>query len=148
MIVIGSDPHKRSYTFSAVVAETGELRGSETVAVSSAGHQRMLDWARALDVQRVWAVEDCRHVSAKLELPIGCLDRLIWLERLAGRLARTSQDADVRVMRHQIRRLRELVRETNALKSELLLLVRGLQPRLLDVPGVGTLTAAKLIAEI
>jgi transposase len=54
----------------------------------------------------------------------------------------------VRVMRHQIRRLHELVRETNALKSELLLLVRGLQPRLLQIPGVGTLTAAKLIVEI
>ena len=31
MIVIGSDPHKRSYTCSAVVAGTGELRSSETV---------------------------------------------------------------------------------------------------------------------
>ena len=29
-----------------------------------------------------------------------------------------------------------------------LLLVRGLQPQLLDLPGVGALTAAKLIAEI
>jgi hypothetical protein len=51
MIVIGSDPHKRSYTFSAVVAETGELRGSETVAVSCAAHARMLDWARALSTR-------------------------------------------------------------------------------------------------
>jgi transposase len=76
------------------------------------------------------------------------LDRLVWLERLSGRLRRSSQDADVRVMRHQIRRLRELVRETNTLERELLLLVRGLQPRLLMVPGAGTLTAAKLIAEI
>jgi hypothetical protein len=49
---------------------------------------------------------------AELELPTGCLDRMVWLERLSGRLQRSSQDADVRVMRHQIRRLRELVRET------------------------------------
>ncbi len=67
MIVIGSDPHMRSYTFSAVSSGTGELRGSETVAASSAGHERMLDWARALEEQRVWAIEDCRHVSGKLE---------------------------------------------------------------------------------
>jgi len=67
MIVIGSDPHKRSYTFSAVVAGTGELRSSETVSVSSAGHERMLAWARAIDPERVWAIEDCRHVSGKLE---------------------------------------------------------------------------------
>jgi transposase len=84
----------------------------------------------------------------ELELPSGCLDRMIWLERLSGRLQRCPQDADVRVMRHQIRRLRELVRETRTLQRELLLLVRGLQPRLLEIYGVSTLTAAKLIAEI
>jgi transposase len=84
----------------------------------------------------------------ELELPAGCLDRMVWLERLAGRLARSPQDADVRVMRHQIRRLRELVREAKTLERELLALVRGLQPQLLALPGVGTLTAAKLIAEI
>jgi transposase len=244
MIVIGSDPHKRSYTFSAVGAETGELRSSETMAATSAGHERLVGWARGVDPERVWAIEDCRHVSGKLErfllargervvrvppklmagrrrgsreagksdpidalsvaraaleegldtlpiarlegparevkllldhredlvaertrlqnrlrwllhdrwseldLPAGCLDRMVWLQRLSARLSRCTQDADVRVMRHQIRRLRELVRETNALERELLLLVRGLQPRLLGLPGVGPLTAAKLIAEI
>jgi transposase len=51
-------------------------------------------------------------------------------------------------MRHQVRRLKQLTREANTIERELLLLVRGLQPRLLDLPGVGTLTAAKLIAEI
>lgn len=244
MIVIGSDPHKRSYTCSAVVAATGELRSSETVQATSAGHERLLAWARGVDGERVWAIEDCRHVSGKLErfllahgervvrvppklmagrrrgsresgksdpidalavaraaleegidtlpvaalegpareikllldhredlvaertriqsrlrwlghdrwpeleLPAGCLDRVVWLNRLAGRLARSRQDADVRVMRAQVRRIKELTREANALERELRLLVGGLQPRLLALPGVGTLTAAKLIAEI
>jgi transposase len=244
MIVIGSDPHKRSYVFSAVVAGTGEQLGCEAVQATGAGHERMLAWARRLDRERVWAIEDCRHVSGKLErfllargervvrvppklmagrrrgsraagksdpidalavaraaleegvdtlptaqlegpareikllldhredlvaertriqnrlrwllhdrwpeleLPVGCLDRLVWLERLAGRLARSPQDADVRVMRAQIRRLKDLTREANALERELTLLVRGLQPRLLGLPGVGALTAAKLVAEI
>ena len=67
MIVIGSDPHKRSYTFSAVGAGTGELRSSETVTASAAGHERMLGWARGLGGERVWAIEDCRNVSGKLE---------------------------------------------------------------------------------
>ena len=44
--------------------------------------------------------------------------------------------------------LKQLVREAAALERELLLLVRGQQPRLLALPGVGPLTAAKLIAEI
>jgi transposase len=84
----------------------------------------------------------------ELELPKGCLDRLCWLERAGGRLARAPQDADVRVMRAQVRRLKELARAAAALARELLLLVRGQQPRLLALPGVGALTAAKLIAEI
>src|SRR3954471_20512320 len=52
----------------------------------------------------------------ELELPTGCLDRLCWLDRLAGKLSRASQDADVRVMRAQVRRLKELVREAAALE--------------------------------
>src|SRR5438876_5768189 len=67
----------------------------------------------------------------ELELPTGCLDRMVWLDRLAGRLARSSQDADVRVMRDQLRRLKELTRRAASIERELLLLVRGLQPRLL-----------------
>jgi hypothetical protein len=56
----------------------------------------------------------------ELELPKGCLDRLCWLERLQGRLARAPQDADVRVMRAQVRRLKELVREAAALEASCL----------------------------
>jgi transposase len=67
MIVIGSDPHKRSHTFAGVVAGIGELRSSETFAATTPGHERALAWARELDEERVWAIEDCRHVSGKLE---------------------------------------------------------------------------------
>jgi transposase len=67
MIVIGSDPHNRSYTFSAVFAGTGELYGSETMAATRAGHEQLLAWARRIEDERVWAIEDCRHVSGKLE---------------------------------------------------------------------------------
>lgn len=67
MIVIGSDPHKRTHAFAAVEAATGELRSSEAVAASTAGIERALSWARRLDGERVWAIEDCRHVSGPLE---------------------------------------------------------------------------------
>ena len=67
MMVIGADPHKRSHTFSAVTAGIGELRGHETVSASVTGYQQALRWARELDGERVWAIEDCRHVSGKLE---------------------------------------------------------------------------------
>lgn len=51
-------------------------------------------------------------------------------------------------MRSQIKRLRELTREAKAVEQELIGLVAAQQPRLLELPGVGALTAAKLIAEI
>jgi transposase len=67
MIVIGADPHKRTHTVCAVDAATGELRSSETVPASRAGHARLLAWGRDLGDRRVWAIEDCRHVSGGLE---------------------------------------------------------------------------------
>lgn len=67
MIVLGADTHKRSHTVAAVAAPTGELLGEQTVAVGRGGFDALLRWARALDGERVWALEDCRHVSGSLE---------------------------------------------------------------------------------
>lgn len=67
MIVIGTDPHKCSHTAAAADCATGELRSSETVAARKRGHEALLAWARELDRERVWAIEDCRHVSGALE---------------------------------------------------------------------------------
>jgi transposase len=67
MIVIGADPDKLTHTAAAVDCATGELRSGETVAARDAGHAALLDWGRALDPERVWAIEDCRHVSGGLE---------------------------------------------------------------------------------
>jgi len=67
MIVLGADTHKRSHTIAAVAAGTGELLGDQTVQVGRRGSGVLLQWARALDSERVWALEDCRHVSGSLE---------------------------------------------------------------------------------
>jgi transposase len=67
VIVIGVDPHKQSHTAAAVERATGELRGERTVKARQAGHAELLAWARALDRERLWALEDCRHVSGSLE---------------------------------------------------------------------------------
>jgi transposase len=67
MIVLGADTHKRSHTVAAVAAVTGELRGEQTVPVGRRGFGALLRWARSLDGERVWALEDCRHVSGGLE---------------------------------------------------------------------------------
>ncbi|MDQ3085743.1 MAG: IS110 family transposase [Actinomycetota bacterium] len=67
MIVIGIDPHKQTHTAVAVEASTGELVDELTVPARTAGHERLLKWARALDGDRRFALEDCRHVSGSLE---------------------------------------------------------------------------------
>jgi transposase len=244
MIVIGADPHKLSHTAAAVDRATGELRGSETVAAREAGHAALLDWARGLDAERVWAIEDCRHVSGSLErflvdrgervvrvppklmagarrsarergksdpidatavaraalregietLPAAFLDeqalaikllldhredlvgestralnRLRWhlhdidpelapperslrfehvLRTLGARLRHREQTVRVRLARELVRRCAALRRELRALERELDGRVRREAPELLELPGCGPLTAAKLIAEI
>jgi transposase len=67
MIVLGADMHKRSHTIAAVSATTGELLGEQTVQVGAKGAAALLRWARGLGGERVWALEDCRHVSGSLE---------------------------------------------------------------------------------
>ncbi len=67
MIVLGADTHKRSHTIAAVSAATGELIGEQTVQVGATGFAALVVWARELGTERVWALEDCRHVSGSFE---------------------------------------------------------------------------------
>jgi transposase len=67
MIVLGADMHKGSHSIAAVVAETGEVLGDKIVKVGDRGFAAALEWARGLGVERVWALEDCRHVSGAFE---------------------------------------------------------------------------------
>jgi transposase len=67
MIVLGADMHKGSHTIAAVAATNGELLGDETVQVGDRGFAAALDWARGFGDERVWALEDCRHVSGSFE---------------------------------------------------------------------------------
>jgi transposase len=66
VIVVGVDPHKQTHTAVAVTT-LGELKGELTVGARVKGHAKLIHWARALDPQRVFALEDCRHVSGALE---------------------------------------------------------------------------------
>lgn len=244
MIVIGADPHKSSFAFAAADAGTGELRSSESVEASAAGFERALDWGRSLGGDRVWAVEDCRHVSGRferflvargeriarvapklmagarkgartrgksdlidalavaraalregvdrlptahldehaleirllmdhrddlvkdrsdeqrrlrwhlhdlfgeLDIPAGALDRDKWLDKVSRRLGRSEQTARVRIAREQVRSIRQRTRRIRELEKEIGVLVADYAPQLLDEPGCGPLTAAKLVGEL
>jgi transposase len=243
MIVIGTDTHKQTHTASAVFAGTGQLAGGLTTPARKAGFAELLDWSRGLDHERIWAIEDCRHVSGsferfliaagervvrvppkmmgesrkgerirgksdsidalaiaraalkegpetlpcahlderaleikllldhredlvtqrsedqqrlrwhlhdmwpELEIPAGALDRLVWLDRISRRLARSEQCARVRIARELVLAIRQRTRRSTELEREIGALVRTQAPALVQLPGCGALTAAKLLAE-
>lgn len=67
MIVIGIDPHMKTHTAVAVDSVTGRSLGTRTVSGDGPGHEGLLAWARSLGPDRCFAIEDCRHVSGRLE---------------------------------------------------------------------------------
>src|ERR1700753_2973593 len=67
MVVVGADVHKRTHTFVAV-DDVGKKLGEKVVAATSSGHAEAVMWARErFGAAMVWAIEDCRHLSARLE---------------------------------------------------------------------------------
>jgi transposase len=243
MIVIGTDTHKRSHTCGAVFAGTGQLAGELTAAARKPGFRELLVWARGIDEERIWAIEDCRHVSGSferflvasgervvrvppklmgqsrrgertrgksdpidalaiaraalregpetlpvahldkealelkllldhrenliraraedqqrlrwhlhdlwpdLELPAGCLNRIVWLDRVGRKLSRAEQSARMRIARELVKAIRDRTKRAAVLEREIAAIVGARAPQLLDLPGCGTLTAAKLFAE-
>lgn len=241
MIVVGVDPHKKTHTVVAV-DPVGRKVSELTFPARLAGFEKMLVWARDLDEQRVFAVEDCRHVSGSLErfllahgevavrvppkmmagmrrggrqygksdpidalavaraslrepnLPRAALEgeqldvrllvdhrddlvaqrtaiiqRLRWhlhdldatievplrgfrsareLQRVGRRLARMTPTTRVRIARQLLASCRSLSKTIDALTAEISALVATVAPQLLEIPGCGVLTAAKLLGEI
>jgi transposase len=65
MVTIGIDAHKRSHTVVAV-DEQGRQLSQRCVGTSSGDHLELVGWAAGFS-ERCWAVEDCRHLSRRLE---------------------------------------------------------------------------------
>jgi transposase len=66
LAVFGIDPHKATHTVVAVDA-LGRQVAQQTVAARTPQHLELITWARTIADDRVWAVEDCRRVSRRLE---------------------------------------------------------------------------------
>ncbi len=67
MVVVGADVHKRTHTFVGVDEAAREL-GHKTFPATTEGHQAAVRWARkTFGAELRWAIEDCRHLSARLE---------------------------------------------------------------------------------
>ncbi len=67
MIMLGIDAHKRSHTVVAVDDLGRRLGGKTTTATTTAEHLGLIRWADQFGPDRAWAVEDCRHLSRRLE---------------------------------------------------------------------------------
>jgi transposase len=92
MIVIGADTHKGTHALAAVDEGTGRTRGSRQIKAEDAGHLAAVRWAREFDPERVWAIEDCRHVSGRLEQAlIAAGERVV---RVAPRMMGASRRAE------------------------------------------------------
>ena len=239
MIVIGVDVHKQSVT-AVAVDEAGRMLDELTVAV---GSDELLAWAETLSGERLWAVEDCRHLTRWLErrlldggedlvrvppklmaperragrargksdpidalavaraalrepnlsrprpeesvfrelkllvdhrddlvderrrtqqrlrwhvyqldptyvVPLRMLGRRSHLERVSRWLARRDQELQVRLARELVVRVRSLTNMISELDLELEQRTAQTAPALLELPGCGAITAAKLLAEI
>ena len=66
MVIIGIDAHKRSHTL-VCCDEQGRKCGERTIGSGSGDHLALIGWAARFGAERLWAVEDCRHLSRRLE---------------------------------------------------------------------------------
>src|SRR5262245_24643945 len=67
MVVLGIDAHKRTHTVVAVDEAGRQLGVRTTKSTSTAAHLDLVRWADRFGPARRWAVEDCRHLSRRLE---------------------------------------------------------------------------------
>lgn len=67
MVIFGIDAHKRSHTVVAIDEQGRKLAERATSHTATADHIDLLRWATRFGADRLWAVEDCRHLSRRLE---------------------------------------------------------------------------------
>jgi transposase len=241
VIVVGIDPHKQTHTAIAVSGATGAVLAELTVKARTPGFERLVEWARELDRERLFAVEDGRHVSGHLERhliargedgvrvpprlmgesrradrvrgksdpidatavaraalahpdlpratlagpereigllvahreslvrertdricklrwllhdidpdlapPLRTLNRFRTLDRLMGTLGALEPSVCVRICLELVGRCREITVRAKELEREIDALIKATALMLLEIPGCGSLTAAKIVAE-
>jgi transposase len=62
-----SGHNKRTHALAAVDDGTGRVRGQRQIEAEEQEYLAAVRWARGLDDERVWAIEDCRHVARAFE---------------------------------------------------------------------------------
>lgn len=241
MVILGIDAHKRTHTVVAVDEVGSKLGEKRTTSTTTEANLEILRWADRFGSERRFAVEDCRHLSRRLEadllaageelvrvppklmahardaartygksdpidalavaqaalrnpdLPMARLDgpsrelrlmidhredlvrdRVAHINRLRWHLHELDPSWDpspralarfkqldsvvarleglesvlVEICRDLVAMIRDLTEKANALERRIIELVRPLAPTLLEIAGIGGLTAAKIVAEV
>jgi transposase len=65
-VILGVDAHQRTHTIAAI-DQTGRQLATRTIATTTGAHLDGLRWATEQWEERLWAIEDCRHLSRRLE---------------------------------------------------------------------------------
>jgi transposase len=122
VVVVGIDVHKQTHCVVAVDEAGRQLGAPVTVRATDAGHRQLLRWAgrEFAELSVEFAVEDCRHVSARLERAL--LDAAQSVVRVPPKLmAQTRTSARTRGKSDPIDALaiaRAAVREPNLPRAE------------------------------
>ena len=67
MVIVGIDAHKRTHT-AVAIDEAGRKLGEKTTGMTTTeANLELVRWADAFGPERRFAVEDCRHLSRRLE---------------------------------------------------------------------------------
>jgi transposase len=174
LITIGADSHKRTHTLVAL-DPVGRRVAEKTVATTTEGHLALVTWARQWSGV-VFALEDCRHLTRRLERDLlGAGHRVM---RVPTRLMAAAQrggrqpgksdpidaeavalaalrhpdlpvaelDGPTREVKHLVDHRRDLVAERTRIQNRLRWHLHELDPAL-DVPGRG-LRRYRVIAEL
>jgi transposase len=88
------------------------------------------------------------QLDPTVAVPAKALDRPAHLDRVGRWLARQEPELQVRLARELVTRCRSLTRTILELDRELEKRIAHTAPALLELPGCGAVTAAKLLAEI
>ena len=67
MVILGIDAHKRTHMVVAIDEAGRELGQERTEAATTEAHLELVRWADRFGTDRRFAVEDCRHLSRRLE---------------------------------------------------------------------------------
>jgi transposase len=121
VVTVGIDVHKQTHCAVAVDEAGRQVGKPVTVRATDAGHRQLLRWAaREFDEGLEFAVEDCRHVSGRLERAL--LDAAATVVRVPPKLmALTRSSARTRGKSDPIDALaiaRAAVREPNLPRAE------------------------------